>query len=99
MKSHATKNVDYLTYHMWAPNWQWFNPKNAAATYDGAWKKMQDYLDWHIDTANKMGKPIVLEEFGINRDDGSFNAVRHHRVSRPVLHGDLRAARASRGGG
>jgi mannan endo-1,4-beta-mannosidase len=73
VQSHATRNVDYLTYHMWAPNWQWFNPKNAAATYDDAWKKMQDYLDWHIDTANKMGKPIVLEEFGINRDDGSFN--------------------------
>ena len=71
-RSHATRNVDYLTYHMWAPNWQWFNPKNAAATYDDAWKKMQEYLDWHIDAANKMGKPIVLEEFGINRDDGSF---------------------------
>ena len=73
VQSHTTSNVDYLTYHMWAPNWQWFNPKNAAATYDDAWKKMQDYLDWHIDTANKMGKPIVLEEFGINRDDGSFS--------------------------
>jgi mannan endo-1,4-beta-mannosidase len=71
-KSHATRNVDYLTFHMWAPNWQWYDPKNAEATYDGAWKKMQDYLDWHIDTANRMGKPIVLEEFGINRDGGAF---------------------------
>ena len=33
---------------------------------------MQDYLDWHIDTANKLGKPIVLEEFGINRDGGAY---------------------------
>jgi mannan endo-1,4-beta-mannosidase len=74
VKSHATRNVDYLTYHMWAPNWGWFNPKDAAATYDGAWAKMQDYLDWHIDEANKMGKPIVLEEFGINRDNGSYEA-------------------------
>jgi mannan endo-1,4-beta-mannosidase len=71
-RSHATKNVDYLTYHMWAPNWGWFDPKSAAATYDGAWSKMKDYLDWHIDEANRMGKPIVLEEFGINRDGGSF---------------------------
>jgi mannan endo-1,4-beta-mannosidase len=71
-QSHATKNIDYLTFHMWAPNWQWFDPKKAQATYDGAWQKMQDYLNWHIDTANRMGKPIVLEEFGINRDDGSF---------------------------
>jgi mannan endo-1,4-beta-mannosidase len=72
VKSHGTKNIDYLTYHMWAPNWTWFDPKKAAATYDSAWKKMQDYLDWHIDAANKMGKPIVLEEFGINRDEGSY---------------------------
>ena len=72
VKAHAGKNIDYLTYHMWAPNWGWFNPKDAAATYDGAWQRMQDYLNWHIDEANKMGKPIVLEEFGINRDNGSF---------------------------
>jgi len=71
-KSHASRNVDYLTFHMWAPNWSWYDPKKAQATYDGAWQKMQDYLDWHIDAANKMGKPIVLEEFGINRDEGSF---------------------------
>ena len=73
VKAHSTKNVDYLTFHMWAPNWSWYDPKKPAATYDGAWQKMQDYLNWHIDAANKLGKPIVLEEFGINRDDGSFS--------------------------
>lgn len=73
VKAHATKNVDYLTYHMWAPNWTWFDPKKPAETYDGAWARMQDYLNWHIDTANRMGKPIVLEEFGINRDGGAFS--------------------------
>ena len=98
VKSHATKNVDYLTFHMWAPNWSWFNPKKAAATYDGAWTKMQDYLNWHIDTANKMGKPIVLEEFGINRDDGSFRPARHDDLSRQVLHRHLWPAGAARGG-
>jgi mannan endo-1,4-beta-mannosidase len=71
-KVHASPNVDYLTFHMWAPNWSWYDPKKPRETYDGAWQKMQDYLNWHIDTANKMGKPIVLEEFGINRDGGSY---------------------------
>jgi mannan endo-1,4-beta-mannosidase len=70
--SHSSAHIDYLTFHMWAPNWSWYDPKNGAATYDGAWKKAEDYLNWHIDTANKMGKPIVLEEFGLNRDDGSY---------------------------
>ncbi len=72
VRAHASKTVDYLTYHMWAPNWGWYNPKDEAGTYEGAWQKMKDYLDWHIDEANKMGKPIVLEEFGINRDGGSY---------------------------
>jgi len=71
-KAHASKNVDYLTFHMWAPNWSWYDPKNAQTTYDSAWAKMQDYLNWHIDAANKLGKPIVLEEFGINRDGGAY---------------------------
>jgi mannan endo-1,4-beta-mannosidase len=74
-KSHATTHVDYLTFHMWAPNWGWFDPKNAAATHEAAWAKMHDYLGWHIDEANRMGKPIVLEEFGINRDNGSYEAT------------------------
>jgi len=98
-RAHASKHVDYLTFHMWAPNWQWFNPKKAAATYEDAWKKMQDYLDWHIDAANQLGKPIVLEEFGINRDDGSFDpaatTVYRDRFYQRIF--ELLAARAAAG--
>jgi endo-1,4-beta-mannosidase len=36
-------------------------------------KRCRDYLNWHIDAANRLGKPIVLEEFGINRDGGSYS--------------------------
>jgi mannan endo-1,4-beta-mannosidase len=73
VKAHSSKHVDYLTFHLWAPNWSWYDPKKPAATYDAAWQKMQDYLTWHIDTANKLAKPIVLEEFGINRDAASYS--------------------------
>jgi mannan endo-1,4-beta-mannosidase len=72
VRAHRSGNVDYLTFHMWAPNWGWFNPKDAVGTHQSAWQRMQEYLDWHIDTANQMDKPIVLEEFGINRDGGSY---------------------------
>nr|AQQ75211.1 GH5 [uncultured bacterium] len=98
-QSHATKNVDYLTFHMWAPNWSWYDPKKPDETYDGAWQKMQDYLDWHIDAANRMGKPVVLEEFGINRDGGSFSPEAP-TVYRDRFYGaifDLLARRAAAG--
>jgi mannan endo-1,4-beta-mannosidase len=72
IESHKSPHVDYLTFHMWGPNWGWFEPKQFAQTYDSGWAKAHDYLNWHIDTAQRMGKPIVLEEFGMNRDGGSF---------------------------
>jgi mannan endo-1,4-beta-mannosidase len=72
VESHKSPHIDYLTFHMWAPNWNWVDPKRFAETYDGGWAKARDYLNWHIDTAQQMGKPIVLEEFGMNRDGGSF---------------------------
>jgi mannan endo-1,4-beta-mannosidase len=70
--AHSTRNIDYLTAHMWAPNWQWFDPKRAAETHDAAWKRMSEYLETHFAAATQLGKPLVLEEFGINRDDGAF---------------------------
>jgi mannan endo-1,4-beta-mannosidase len=72
IEAHRSPHIDYLTFHMWAPNWGWVDPKRFAATYDAGWSKARDYLNWHIDTAQRMGKPIVLEEFGMNRDGGSF---------------------------
>jgi mannan endo-1,4-beta-mannosidase len=73
VESHKSPHIDYLTFHMWAPNWQWFDPKRASQTYESAWSRAKDYLDWHIDAATQLGKPIVLEEFGMNRDEGSFD--------------------------
>jgi mannan endo-1,4-beta-mannosidase len=93
VEAHKSPNVDYLTYHMWAANWSWFDAKNAAATYDSAWVRAQDYLNWHIDIAKQLGKPIVLEEFGLNRDDGSYSADastsfrdRYYKAVFDVLH-------------
>ncbi len=75
LKAHSSAHVDYLTFHLWAANWSWYDPKRPAATYDSAWMKAQDYINWHIDAAGKLGKPIVLEEFGLNRDNGAFEVA------------------------
>lgn len=71
--AHTLPNVDYLTYHMWVRNWSWFDQYKPKETWDSAWKKGQDYLNSHIDWANEMKKPIVLEEFGLDRDMGSYD--------------------------
>ncbi|MDM5177312.1 cellulase family glycosylhydrolase [Massilia sp. DJPM01] len=73
MASHSSKHIDYLTYHLWPKNWGWFDSKKPAESWDGAIAKSRDYLNTHIDMAKTIGKPIVLEEFGLDRDGASFD--------------------------
>jgi mannan endo-1,4-beta-mannosidase len=70
---HAGKNVDYLTIHIWAKNWNWLNPNKFAETYPNAVKKATDYVNEHIEIAEKLKKPLVIEEFGLPRDGQSFD--------------------------
>jgi mannan endo-1,4-beta-mannosidase len=81
MKAHQSKNIDYLTFHLWVLNWGWFDPLKADATYALAESKALDYVQKHIDIANRIGKPITLEEFGIPRDQHhySIKATTHYR--------------------
>jgi mannan endo-1,4-beta-mannosidase len=72
-RAHAARDVDYLTYHLWPKNWGWIDSKRVDATWSGALEKSSHYLNVHIDYAKKIGKPIVLEEFGMDRDDASFD--------------------------
>lgn len=71
--AHSGKNVDYLTYHMWIRNWGWIDKTNFAGTWDAGWAKGEEYLTSHIAIAKKIGKPIVLEEFGLDRDGGAYD--------------------------
>ena len=70
--AHDIAEVDYLTFHMWPKNWSWYDSARAEETYPGAWEKSQQYIDDHIDIANALNKPIVIEEFGLDRDLGSY---------------------------
>jgi mannan endo-1,4-beta-mannosidase len=71
-KNHSSKNVDYTTIHIWIQNWSWYDPAKHDSTYPGAKQKMLDYLNSHAVRAKQMNKPLVLEEFGIMKDGGSF---------------------------
>src|SRR5207244_307644 len=73
LDAHRSRNIDYLTYHLWPKNWEWFDSKNPSGSWDNAIAKSRDYLNTHIDLAAKLGKPVVLEEFGLDRDGPSFS--------------------------
>lgn len=67
-QSHTSKNIDYLTVHIWAKNWGWFDAEKPEQTFTKATSNAVEHLQLHIDLAAKMNKPLVLEEFGIDRD-------------------------------
>lgn len=70
---HNYDHIDYLTLHLWVLNWGWFNPLNAEETYPEAEKKALAYIHEHVGYAEQLGKPTVLEEFGIPRDEHSYS--------------------------
>jgi mannan endo-1,4-beta-mannosidase len=71
---HADPNIDYLTIHIWAKNWSWFREEKLAEDFPGVIEKAVNYIDEHLAIAEKLGKPLVIEEFGLPRDAHSFDA-------------------------
>lgn len=69
LKDHAFPEIDYTTVHIWVQNWSWYDPKKAEETYPKALQMALDAIQLHIDWAKQLNKPLVLEEFGIARDD------------------------------
>jgi mannan endo-1,4-beta-mannosidase len=69
---HSFPEIDYLTMHIWPKNWGWLDVKNIPGTLDKSIKNTNEYMEAHIAVARKLGKPIVLEEFGLPRDSHGY---------------------------
>ncbi len=68
VKTHAFRSIDYVTFHLWPKNWEWFNPLLYNETLTSTEEKAADYVRLHISIARELNKPLVLEEFGLARD-------------------------------
>ncbi len=73
LKNHSYLNIDYTTIHIWAQNWSWYDPKNPQKTFPEAIEKMKNYFQEHVEKAKRLGKPLVVEEFGLARDGESYD--------------------------
>jgi len=65
---HRYRNIDYATIHVWVQNWGYYDPAKADSTYGPALAYAQGYIADHLKRAAELGKPVVLEEYGISRD-------------------------------
>jgi mannan endo-1,4-beta-mannosidase len=75
MAEHRFKNVDYATIHIWPKNWGWFKDTAIAAGFENITTKTKAYIDKHVIAAQKINKPLVVEEFGLPRDGHSFDTL------------------------
>ena len=67
-----SKQLDYLTVHVWIENWGWYKPAQPDSTFDRALGRTLSYVADHVAIAREVGKPVVFEEFGVSRDGGRF---------------------------
>lgn len=67
-KIHAHKDIDYLNVHIWPLVWRWVTKDTFADSVCVANRMTDKYLTAHFPVAQRLGKPIVLEEFGYPRD-------------------------------
>lgn len=72
-KIHEDKNIDYATIHIWPKNWGWFKDTAIAASIENVVTQTQTYIDVHAQAAKQINKALVIEEFGLPRDNHSYS--------------------------
>lgn len=68
VKTHSSPGIDYVTIHIWPQNWDWYDPKRPATYKAMAEPRAIAYFEKMAAETKAMGKPLVLEEFGLARD-------------------------------
>jgi mannan endo-1,4-beta-mannosidase len=68
-RTHLNPNIDYLTMHIWPKNWNWYKAEDAEKTLPTTLENAGKYIDFHIKVANDLKRPIIIEEFGLPREN------------------------------
>ncbi|TRX21582.1 beta-mannanase [Flavobacterium franklandianum] len=71
-RTHQNPNIDYLTMHIWPKNWNWFKADDADKTLPTTLENTGKYIDAHIKVAQNLKRPIIIEEFGLPRENESL---------------------------
>ena len=70
---HSYPEIDYINIHIWPTNWAWSSRINPnEEDLERSISKSRDYIEEHLPIAERLGKPIIIEEFGYPRDGYSF---------------------------
>lgn len=70
---HALDEISYINCHVWPYNWKWMRGDNMVADLDRSCANTKEYIDMHIGLGHSIKKPVVVEEFGMPRDNMDFH--------------------------
>jgi mannan endo-1,4-beta-mannosidase len=73
LDAHRSRDIDYVTMHIWPGNWGWLDRSDMAGTDARARTATGLYIARHIEMARQLGKPLVIEEFGYPRDGNVYD--------------------------
>jgi mannan endo-1,4-beta-mannosidase len=65
-------NIDYMNAHVWPYNWSWALQDSLAQHVERACQNTAEYIHRHTAIAERLQKPLVIEEFGYPRDGFVF---------------------------
>ena len=73
VEDHAIAEIDYATIHIWVENWGVYDPRKSNLSLPMAVDTMKNYIEDHVNKSKTFKKPVVIEEFGIARDQRSMD--------------------------
>ena len=68
----ADPNIDYMNAHVWPYNWSWADKDSLTEHVERSCRNTADYIHRHVVIAERLQKPLVIEEFGFPRDGFAF---------------------------
>ena len=86
-RAHASPTIDYAVFHLWPKNWGWFKVDRHQETIPESLSNAEAYFREHVAVADALDKPVVLEEFGLDRDGGL--SIDYPVTSRDRLYGRI----------
>lgn len=73
IEDHQISEIDYTTIHIWLENWGVYNPTQSSLSLKNSLNIMKNYIQTHIKKSLFLKKPLVIEEFGLARDQRSMD--------------------------
>ena len=70
---HAIEEIAYINCHVWPYNWKWMRGDHMREDLQRSCENTEEYIAMHVELAEKINKPLVVEEFGMPRDDMNFH--------------------------